>query len=224
VPRLIVLNGPPACGKSTLARRYAEEHPLALNLDIDRIRDLIGGWRTNLRDAGLLARAAALAAARAHLTAGHDVIVPQLLARPDFLDQAAALATSTGASFHEIVLMDTRENALRRWSLRSATAAPVAVVAAAAAPAAVVAAAAVAAAASESVASESVASESVASASGALLSSAAASGPPPAEREEIAALYDRLQSLLPARPGARIVHSHENEIERTYREVISHLE
>jgi predicted kinase len=45
MPRMILLNGPPSCGKSTLARRYAQEHPLSLNLDVDRIRDLIGGWQ-----------------------------------------------------------------------------------------------------------------------------------------------------------------------------------
>jgi predicted kinase len=38
MPRMILLNGPPSCGKSTLARRYAQEHPLSLNLDVDRIR------------------------------------------------------------------------------------------------------------------------------------------------------------------------------------------
>ena len=36
--RLIVINGPPECGKSMLARRYTDEHPLALNLDIDVLR------------------------------------------------------------------------------------------------------------------------------------------------------------------------------------------
>jgi predicted kinase len=77
VPRLILLNGPPGCGKSTLARRYVEDHPLALNLDIDRIRDLLGRWPDHPHQAGLAARAIALAAARAHLRAGHDVMIPQ---------------------------------------------------------------------------------------------------------------------------------------------------
>ena len=45
VPRLILLNGPPAVGKSTLAQRYADEHPPALNLDIGRIRSMLGRWR-----------------------------------------------------------------------------------------------------------------------------------------------------------------------------------
>jgi predicted kinase len=121
-PRLIMLNGPPATGKSTLARRYVEEHPLALTLDIDRIRDLIGGWRQQPAAAGPLARTAALAMARVHLLAGHDVIVPQLLARPRFLEEAEGLAGSLGVAFHEIVLMDSRENAMRRLVERDGSA------------------------------------------------------------------------------------------------------
>ncbi|MER7416942.1 AAA family ATPase [Micromonospora peucetia] len=121
VPRLIVLNGPPGCGKSTLARRYVEDHPLALDLDIDRIRDLIGRWRDHAGPAGLLARAVVLAAAQAHLAGRHDVIIPQFLGRPEFIEQAERVAHDSGAEFHEIVLLDGRENALRRFAERSHT-------------------------------------------------------------------------------------------------------
>jgi predicted kinase len=119
MPRLILLNGPPALGKSTLARLYVQEHPLALNLDIDRVRDLIGRWRDQAFEAGLLARSIALAGARAHLSAGYDVVVPQLLARPAFIEQAAALADEVDCAFHEIVLLDTKENALLRFTKRT---------------------------------------------------------------------------------------------------------
>ncbi|ATE54970.1 AAA family ATPase [Actinosynnema pretiosum] len=118
MPRLILLNGPPACGKSTVARRYADEHPLALDLDVDLVRALIGRWRDARREAGLLARAIALAAARTHLAAGHDVVVPQLVARPEFLAELEGLAHATGAVFHEIVLLDGEDNALRRYAER----------------------------------------------------------------------------------------------------------
>ncbi|MEV8608878.1 AAA family ATPase [Amycolatopsis sp. NPDC051373] len=117
--RLIVLNGPPAIGKSTLAERFAQAHPPTLNLDVDRVRSLVGGWRAQPKESGLAARALALAAARAHLTAGHDVIVPQLLARPDFLLQLEELAHDVGASFHELVLWGTRENVLSRFASRT---------------------------------------------------------------------------------------------------------
>ncbi|MGH3648458.1 MAG: AAA family ATPase [Micromonosporaceae bacterium] len=112
---MIVLNGPPGCGKSTLAQLYADRHPLALNLDIDRLRALIGRWRDDPQAAGVLARGAALPAARAHLVAGHDVVIPQFLARPQFLDQAERLGQEAGAEFHEVVLLDSKENALRRF-------------------------------------------------------------------------------------------------------------
>jgi predicted kinase len=120
VPRLIVLNGPPGCGKSTIARRYAADHPLALALDVDTVRGLLGRWTEHPYDAGLAARAIALAAARTHLGAGHDVVVPQFVGRPEFLEQLEALATETGAEFHELVLMDEKQNALDRFSARAA--------------------------------------------------------------------------------------------------------
>ena len=121
MPRLILLNGPPGSGKSTLARRYADDHPLTLALDVDRVRALIGGRREAPGPAGLLARDIAVAAARTHLAAGHDVGVPQLLARPEFPGRLEALARETGASFYEIVLLPGRDEALRRFAERGSS-------------------------------------------------------------------------------------------------------
>jgi predicted kinase len=119
--KLILLNGPPGSGKSTLARRYADTHPPALALDVDRIRAMIGGWRSSPAEAGLLARDLAVTAARTHLTAGHDVVVPQLLARPGFAERLQALAAETGAGFHEIVLLPGREETRRRFAGRGSS-------------------------------------------------------------------------------------------------------
>jgi len=73
---LILLNGPPASGKSTLAARFVESHPLALNLEIDVVRHLLGGWADQPTEAGLLARKIAIGMARTALEAGRDVIIP----------------------------------------------------------------------------------------------------------------------------------------------------
>lgn len=117
--RLILLNGPPSAGKSTLAKLYAADHPLALVLDIDRIRAQLGGWREQPGPAGLRARAVALAAAATHLQAGHDVVVPQLVARIEFIERLEATAVAAGAEFREVMLMDTKENLQARYRERA---------------------------------------------------------------------------------------------------------
>jgi Family of unknown function (DUF6281) len=45
MPRLIHLNGRSRVGKTTLARRYINEHPGTLALDLDVIAGMIGGWQ-----------------------------------------------------------------------------------------------------------------------------------------------------------------------------------
>ncbi len=41
------------------------------------------------------------------------MVVPQLVARPEFLEQLEAVADETGAEFREIVLMDDRAGGTR---------------------------------------------------------------------------------------------------------------
>src|SRR3954471_20011330 len=122
MPRLVHLNGPPGIGKSTLARRYVAEHPLAFCLDIDGFRRLIGQWDAHPEESGQLGRRMALAMAHVHLSSGHDVIVPQFVARPEFVSQLHEAATQAGAQFREIVLLDDREAAMARFEARAADA------------------------------------------------------------------------------------------------------
>jgi predicted kinase len=118
VPRLIVLNGPPGIGKSTIARRFVEDHPMTLSLEQDVVRGLLGGWRTREAESGSLARDLCVAMARAHLLGGHDVIVPQFVARAEYLDRLESLGRETGAQHTELVLLDDRASAERRFHAR----------------------------------------------------------------------------------------------------------
>lgn len=115
---LIHLNGPPGIGKSTIARRYVDEHPGVLNCDIDVLRTLIGGWSDDFIAAGGLIRPAALALIEAYLASGHDVVLPQLLVNPDELARFEACASRAGALFVERFLMDDVEQAIVRFERR----------------------------------------------------------------------------------------------------------
>lgn len=102
--RLVLINGAPGSGKSTLAQALAEDRDMALALDIDAIKHSLEGWQEDPAASGVRARRLALAMARDHLTAGHDLVVGQYLARTDFIESLTDLAESVGATFHEFVL------------------------------------------------------------------------------------------------------------------------
>jgi predicted kinase len=118
VARLIHLNGPPGIGKSTLARRYADEHAGVLNCDVDVLRTLVGGWRADFNAAGALIRPAALAMISAYLEQGRDVVFPQMLVDPDEVARFEGCAHQVGAQFVECMLMDTRAAAVDRFHRR----------------------------------------------------------------------------------------------------------
>lgn len=120
MPRLLLINGLPGSGKSTLAARYVADRPLALCLDVDVVRGLLGAWTDHPHDAGLLARRLALGMARVVLAEGHDVVVPQFLARPRFVEELEALAAEVGAEFVEVVLVQEPDVAAARLAERAA--------------------------------------------------------------------------------------------------------
>lgn len=119
VPTLIHLNGPPGIGKSTLAALWAERHPGTLDLDIDQLHPLIGGWQDPAQDTHALARPLGKALAASHLGAGHDVVMPQNITRLSEVEAFEAIAHAHGASFREVVLLDEREAALARFADRT---------------------------------------------------------------------------------------------------------
>src|SRR4051794_7836342 len=118
VAQLILINRLPGSGKSTVARSVAAERPLSLVLDVDVVRGLLSGWIDTPTTAGLLARELALAMCATHLGAGHDVLVPQFLGRPEFVVALQEAAREAGVPFVEIALLLPPERAAERVAKR----------------------------------------------------------------------------------------------------------
>jgi predicted kinase len=114
VPRLIHLNGPSRVGKSTLARRYATEHPGVLSLDVDVLVGLIGGWQSDFESASAMARQLGMTMAIAHLRNGHDVVLAQLVTSYNVSPWGDELAARAGAEYIEIALLADSEEHRRR--------------------------------------------------------------------------------------------------------------
>ncbi|HET9871456.1 MAG TPA: AAA family ATPase [Propionibacteriaceae bacterium] len=115
---LIHVNGPPGIGKSTLSALYAERHPGVLNLDIDSLHRLVGGWQDVDNHTHEVLRPVALAMASAHLGEGRDVILPQYLARVDEIQAFEKVAHEQGADFREVILFDEKTESIARFDRR----------------------------------------------------------------------------------------------------------
>ena len=118
VARLIHLNGPPAVGKSTLAQRYGADHPGTLICDVDVLRTMIGGWQHQQEAAGLI-RTTALAMIAAYLGMDHDVVLPQLVARPDQLERFRSVATQASAEYVHLLLVADPRVVIERFRRRA---------------------------------------------------------------------------------------------------------
>jgi len=97
---------------------YVDRHPGVLNLDIDLVRRLIGGWRERFSESGSLARTLALGMAGAHLRSGHDVLLPQYLGRLSEIERFEEVALASGASLCEIFLLDDMDGSIQRFNRR----------------------------------------------------------------------------------------------------------
>ena len=116
-PLVLHLNGPPGVGKSTLARRWADQHPGTLLLDPDALRTWVSGWCTDFVATGAAIRPVAIAMLAAYVADGGDVVLPQLVANAPELARFESAAVGAGARFVEVFL-EADDVSERFWSRR----------------------------------------------------------------------------------------------------------
>lgn len=117
IARLILVNGPPASGKSTLARRYVSDHDRASLVEIDVLRMTLPNWEED-EASRLVARDMAGAAVVEHLGAGSDVIMPQYFGRLGYISLLENMAREHGATFIEVILAIDARLAIERFRSR----------------------------------------------------------------------------------------------------------
>jgi len=119
--RFIHLNGPPGIGKSTVASAFADRHPGVLNLDVDRVTALVGGYQDRFLESFAAGVLLATAMARAHLASGHDVILPQMMTNVNAEEMAVfeSSAAAAKAEYCQILLIANVESAVDRCMERA---------------------------------------------------------------------------------------------------------
>lgn len=116
MPKLILLEGFAGSGKSTIARRYTNEHPLTMNLEGDQIITMLGQWLQYEDRARKLVFELTKAMVTTCLATNHDVVVPYLPTHPDHAPAFERIAQETGSTFYEVVLDVERPAAIQRGS------------------------------------------------------------------------------------------------------------
>lgn len=117
IARLVLVNGPPASGKSTLARRYVDDHERAALVEVDLLRMTLPNWESD-ESTRLAARDLAGAAILEHLAAGRDVVMAQYFGRLGYIVLLDDVARENGATFIEVILAPTAELAIDRFRAR----------------------------------------------------------------------------------------------------------
>jgi len=109
--KLIILNGSPAAGKSTVAKKLHESMPFSLLADVDVWRKLVGAWQENRSESLKLAYVFTVAAVDSYLGTGHDVIVDKaILSDADgVLDALVAAGKKHNAEVYEFILTADRD-------------------------------------------------------------------------------------------------------------------
>ncbi len=117
--KLIILNGSPAAGKSTVAEKLHQDLLMSLLADVDSWRTLVSGWKEKREESLKYAYQFTVAAVDAYLQTGHSVIVDKaILSDNSVIDALAESGRKHDAEIYEFILTARKETIIERAHTR----------------------------------------------------------------------------------------------------------
>jgi predicted kinase len=112
--KVILLNGFAGAGKTTIAKKYIDQHPLAVMIEGDELIVNIGDWLARETEARRLVFNLTKTMLRTSLDLGHDVLLPYLVTNVDDVNEFEQIARELGADFYEFILYSDQKTAITR--------------------------------------------------------------------------------------------------------------
>lgn len=113
-PKLIILYGFAASGKTTLAKKYTDNHPLSMMIEGDEIINMMGEWRKYESEARNLVFSHTCSIVKNQLQSGHNVLLPYLLTDESQIKNFEEIATAVGCDFYEVSIHADKDTSLKR--------------------------------------------------------------------------------------------------------------
>lgn len=113
-PKLIILNGFAGSGKSTVARKYIAEHPLALLVEGDELIVNLGQWMQHEAEARDAIFGLTKVLIQTHLASGRDVVLPYLVTKHSHIHAFEEIAKQCSADYFNFLLFNEKDVAIAR--------------------------------------------------------------------------------------------------------------
>lgn len=113
--KLVILNGPPGVGKSTIAARLQKELTSSVVIDIDELRrTTMPDYRERREESLRLSYELAANVIEDNLKNGHDVIIDKAVSHSDTLDLFIEVGKKNGAEVYEFLLFADKATVQKR--------------------------------------------------------------------------------------------------------------
>ncbi|MBU0750198.1 ATP-binding protein [Patescibacteria group bacterium] len=116
--KLIILNGPPGVGKSTIASRLHQELTSSVLINIDELRRTISNYREHREESSRRSYELTADAVVEGFQSGHDVIIDKAISYTDTLDNLVEIGRRHAADVYEVLLFADKDVVERRAANR----------------------------------------------------------------------------------------------------------